>query len=164
MTQELVKELFEYREDGHLYWKVKKSRKTNVGQIAGGFSTDGYRYIRVDGKLYAEHRLIWLYHNCSFPKNEIDHINLIKHDNRIENLRDATHTDNMKNQYKVKKITTSIFKGVHLDKRNQKWISQITLNKKAKHLGCFFEESAAAQAYNEAAIKHFGEFALTNKI
>jgi len=163
MTQELLKELFEYKEDGHFYWKIKKSKKINIGKIAGCLNYRGYREIRLNGKLYREHRLIWFYHNGVLPINGIDHINAIKDDNRIENLREATQSQNNANNCKMQG-SSSKYKGVSFFKRDKKWSAQIVLNKKQKHLGYFDEEYIAAQAYNEAALKSFGEFARINKI
>jgi len=162
MTQELVKELFEYKEDGHFYWKIPIGKKIKIGQIAGTTHSKGYRQIKINRKVYFEHRIIWLYHNGMFPTNQIDHINGFKGDNRIDNLREATNGQNKANT--PKKIgLSSKFKGVFWHKSAKKWNSSIRINRKTKHLGSFHEESAAAQAYNEAAIKHFGEFALINK-
>jgi len=163
MTQELVKELFEYKEDGHFYWKKPTTNSIKLGQIAGSICFKGYRQIKINGKFYKEHRLAWFYHYGVFPINQIDHINNIKTDNRINNLREATNAQNQGNKVK-RKGTSSKFKGCSWSKKHQKWRVRITINKKTKHLGCFHEESAAAQAYNEAAIKHFGEFALINQI
>ena len=162
MTQELLKELFEYREDGHFYRKVA-GKGTKVGKIAGGKNDKGYIILRIKDKQYRLHRLIWLYHYGLFPTNQIDHINGIKNDNRIDNLREANNSQN--NANKPKRLNcSSKFKGVSWAKREQKWRVRIRINWKEKYLGFYHEESAAAEAYNEAAIKHFGEFALINKI
>ncbi len=163
MTQEILKELFEYREDGHFYWKIIKCNSIKIGQIAGAICFKGYRQIKIDGKFYKEHRLAWLYHYGVFPKNQIDHINNTKNDNRIENLREATNTQNQ--TYKNKREgTSSKFKGVSWNKKFQKWRVRITINGKQKYLGLFNNETEAGKSYNEEAIKHFGEFALINKI
>jgi len=162
MTQELLKQMFEYR-DGNLYWKIVKTNSINIGQIAGTNHCEGYRQIKINGKIYKEHRLIWLYHYDVLPTKQIDHINRIRNDNRIENLRLSTNSENCANRHK-KNGLSSKYKGVYWFKENKKWQSTIKINNKTKYLGCFHEESAAAQAYNEAAIKHFGEFALINKL
>ena len=162
MTQELLKELFEYR-DGDLYWKVKISPKTKIGTIAGWDKDNGYKAVTINTKKYLTHRIIWMYHFGYFPKNYIDHINGIKNDNRIENLREATNAENQQNR-KKRKNTSSLLKGITFHNKNQKWVAQIVVDGNVNYLGSFKNESAAAQAYNEAAIKHFGEFALINKI
>ena len=162
MTQELLKELFEYK-DGNLYWKLKK-QGVKLWQIAGCVDiTNGYRTVRINRKGYLAHRIIWLYNYGVFPTNQIDHINGIKDDNRINNLREANSSQNKANSPKQQNCS-SIFKGVSWNKSNKKWTARIRISGNKKHLGNFYEESAAAQAYNEAAIKEFGEFALINKI
>lgn len=96
--------------------------------------------------------------------SSIDHINMIRLDNQKKNLRFCTQSQNMANQGKPKHGHTSKYKGVFLFKRDQKWAAQICVNKKRMHIGYFDNEDSAAQAYNEAAQKHFGEFANLNRI
>ena len=67
------------------------------GRVAGTINGDGYRSVMVDGRLYQAHRLAWLYVHGSFPPDCIDHINGIRTDNRIENLRPATKSQNTMN-------------------------------------------------------------------
>lgn len=96
----------------------------------------------------------------------VDHINHNGLDNRRINLRAATKSQNNANQRT--RLHTSRFKGVCLfvDKRSgwTRWMSQITVNKKNIHLGYFKVEEEAARVYNEAALRHFGEYALINII
>lgn len=100
----------------------------------------------------------------SFPEGmEIDHINLDRLDNRRENLRICTRTENSHNMPMLS-TNTSGYKGVTWDKANNKWIAQIDVNKKHMNLGRFTDIIEAARAYNEAAIKHHGEFATTNLV
>ena len=160
LTQEIVRELFDYR-DGNLYWNEHRSNIKH-GDLAGYVNKRGYRYIRIDGKLYLTHRLIFLYHNGYIPKS-IDHIDSNPSNNDISNIREATQQENCMNRKKTKsvngKLTTSKYKGVYWDKKVKKWRSQITINKKHKHLGLFTSEIDASAAYNKAAIKAFGKFA-----
>jgi len=97
-TQNELRELFEYR-DGNLYWKKSNGTKITAGKIAGSLSKDsGYIFIRL-GKLYRSHRLIWIYHYGDIPEGlQIDHINRIRNDNRIENLRVVSQSTNNLNQ------------------------------------------------------------------
>lgn len=86
-SQNEIKELFEYR-DGGLYWKVNKAKKIKIGHRAGSVMNTGYRCIVINSRTYLEHRLIWVYFNGDISNDmEVDHINRIKIDNRIENLR-----------------------------------------------------------------------------
>lgn len=94
---------------------------------------------------------------------ETDHINGNKLDNRKENLRKVTQSQNQANRKKGKN-KSSIYKGVIWHKRRNHWLAQITINRKKIYLGSFNNEIDAAKAYNEAAIKYFGEFARLNEV
>lgn len=85
-------------ETGHLT-VIKKPYKSilNVGDRAGYLGDVGYRYIKIQSRTYKEHRLIWLYVHGYFPEHQIDHINRIKDDNRIENLREVSQSCNKRN-------------------------------------------------------------------
>ena len=86
-----LREILEYQpETGLFFWK-KKRNGISVGQLAGGKDRDGYIRIRIDNVKYAAHRLAWMYIHNDFPKNFIDHINGIKSDNRICNLKLYEH-------------------------------------------------------------------------
>ena len=90
-----------------------------------------------------------------------DHINLNGLDNRKCNLRICTRTENLRNQRKMKNASSK-YKGVSWHKVNKKWQVQIGINEKLKPLGAFTDEILAAQAYDKAALKHFGDFAKPN--
>lgn len=96
-----------------------------------------------------------------FP--ETDHINGNGLDNRRINLRQAQHGLNIANQEKRRPLSTSRFKGVGWDKSRDRWMAKIMVNQKNIFLGRFTDEIEAAKAYDVAAIKHFGEFARTNR-
>ena len=96
-------------------------------------------------------------------KREADHINHNILDNRRNNLRICTSSQNQGNR-KIQKNTTSQYKGVYWHKLTGKWLAQITINRKHIHLGLFDNERTAAFAYNLAAKRHFKEFAFLNKI
>lgn len=162
LTQARVKELFEYRDDGNFYWKVKPSRSANAGDIAGWTNEKGYKKVRVDGTPQYIHRLIFLYHHGWLPKF-VDHEDLNRSNNRIGNLRCATRWDNARNKSKQKNNTTG-FTGVFFRKDSNKFRAIIGVNDKLVHLGTYKTAKEAALAYNEAAVKYFGEFARLNKI
>lgn len=105
------------------------------------------------------HKLILLVPDGFF----IDHKNGNKLDNRKGNLRICTNSQNQMNRRKGSGFS-SRYKGVHWHKKHSKWIVQIRVNGKPTHVGCFDSEKHAALAYNKSAIKHYGEFALLNKI
>lgn len=103
------------------------------------------------------HRFLWsLWKLPETP--DIDHKNRNGLDCRRENLRAATSSQNLGNTAK-KRTNTSGFKGVYWHRKLNKWFAQITCNGKQRHLGCFAEKEAAADAYIRAAKELFGEFA-----
>ena len=93
----------------------------------------------------------------------VDHINGDKLDNRKENLRICTHSENLKNQGK-RKANTSGYKGVFWHTRMNKWIAKLYSDRKCIHLGYFDCRIEAAKAYNNGALKHHGQFANINQI
>ena len=129
--QDLLK-IFEFS-DGNLIWKKKIAPRAKVGCVAGHLRKDGYVQIKVLHKLYPAHRLIWFLVHGEWPKNEVDHIDGNKSNNRIENLRDVTKSQNQQNRLKTKQ-NSSGYKGVFFHAKSNKWIAKITLNKKQNHL------------------------------
>ncbi len=153
LTQERIKELFDYRSDGELLRRVRTSNCIKVGDVAGHLHKNGYKQIKVDGKLYRNHRLVWFYHYGYFPEHSLDHINRIKDDNRIENLREVSQSCNLRNA-KVLKNNLSGIKGVSWFSRNNKWRASINILNKNVHLGYFQTKLEAAEARWQAEVKY----------
>jgi len=156
MTQEKLKEFVEYNQNtGVFIWKkVNKYTKYNKGKELGGIDeSTGYKVAFVDGKKYRQHRLAWLYVYGEMPKGEIDHINQDRADNRICNLREVTHKENMKNK-KISKKNTSGVTGVYFLKTTKKWYSQIRIDGDLKHLGYFKIKEDAIKARKDAEEKY----------
>lgn len=160
MKQERLKELFEYH-NGNLLWKIQKARSTKIGQVAGVKDSRGYVKISIDRKSYYAHRLIWIWHNGDLLNNRLDHVNTNTSDNRIENLRLATQSQNNGNR-NIPANNTSGHKGVSWNNKLQKWKAYIAIDGDRIHLGYFEKLDEASAAYNLAAEKHFGEFARLN--
>jgi len=147
INYERVIELFTYR-DGCLYRKIATTNTSKVGELAGGPDSKGYWRISINDRRYLAHRLIWLYHNRSMPL-VIDHIDGDPLNNRIENLRECTLSQNSQNS-KMRADNTSGVKGVHWDKNSKKWITQIQTNGERVRLGSFKSISLA-----ESVIKNY---------
>ena len=157
LSQEFLKEHLEYR-DGHLWWIKPTARRVSIGDRFGSYHSNGYRVGRLKNKPHYEHRLIWLYHRGIWPKGHIDHINNIRDDNRIENLREATIQQNQFNKKSVSG-SSSKYKGVCWDKKRKKWRANATLDGKIKTLGRFNCEHEAAESYRKATEHLHKEYA-----
>jgi len=160
LTQEKLKQQLLYdAESGYFTWiMVSKNSPVKTGSIAGSYPKSGrYVHIQIDGKKYLAHRLAWLYIHGVFPEKEIDHINCIKQDNRLVNIRIATRSQNMANK-KVRKDSKSGIKGIR--EFNNKWISIITIKNKRIYLGSFGSKEQASNAYMEHANQLYKEFAI----
>lgn len=127
------------------------------GEVAGSLKSDGYVAVRVDNFIYKSHRLAWFYEYGFFPPNEIDHINRVRSDNRITNLRLATKSENLRNRPVFERSISGI-KGVYFHKRLNKWLVKLFVNKKLIHLGWHEDIDAAKKAYALGSIKYHGEF------
>ena len=105
--------------NGKLYWVVKPSSRVNIGAESGCLKSYGYRHVKLFGKTHQAHRIVWQLHNGQIPDGlQIDHINGIKDDNRIENLRLATHSQQALNT-KLRSDNTNGIKGVYKRSKNQ---------------------------------------------
>ena len=157
ITQELLKERFEYK-DGNLIYKMSIGSK-KIGDIAGTVNEKGYVKIGINGKVYGAHCLIWIYHNeYIFKKMDVDHNDKNPSNNKIENLRIATRSQNKANGKKYK-CNTSGLKGAYFSKIRKKWQAVIRYNGKNYHIGYYNNKEEAHEAYNKKAIELFGEFA-----
>lgn len=140
-------------ETGVFTWKVNRST-VRAGQRAGGINNGGYRKIRINNKWYTEHRLAWFYIYGEWPSKEVDHINHVRNDNRIENLRDISARANKGNCTNH----TSGFVGVFYHKDTSNWWARIKIDGRSKHLDTFDNPERASIAYQLA--KHWLEVGL----
>lgn len=124
------------------------------GKPIGSIDPRGYRVLTVAKKSLLGHRVAWAMHYGEWPSKQIDHINGVRHDNRIENLRTATAAENGRNR-KRGSANRSGFKGVWWSKSNKKWVAAI----RGQHLGSFDRAEDAHAAYKKAALAQFGTFA-----
>lgn len=120
-----------------------------VGDVMGFVNSRGYRRISISGKIYQAHRLAWLYHYGAWPKDQIDHINGNRCDNRIDNLREVTNAENGKNTSRHRGNKTGV-SGVHIHSQNGNYVAQIRVSNRLIHLGCFDNIFDAACARKSA--------------
>jgi hypothetical protein len=98
LNQKTLKKYLNYDPETGVFKRKINSGKAKIGDVAGGINGSGYICIRINSVKYRAHRLAWLYVHGKFPDNQIDHINRVKNDNRIDNLRDVTQSVNARNR------------------------------------------------------------------
>jgi hypothetical protein len=151
LTQKDLLEVVLYNPNtGIFYWKKDVSKKIRAYSIAGSVSHFGYVGIGINKNYYNAHRLAWLYCYGVWPTNYIDHINGIKHDNRLSNLRECTNSENIQNQRRAQKGNSVGLLGVYKCTKSDKFFSQIMCNSKVKYLGVFDSKEDAHNAYLDA--------------
>jgi hypothetical protein len=149
ITQAELRERLDYNpETGLFQWKGPLTgRKLRE---AGSTDAKGYRCITIDGVLHKSHRLAWLYVHGTWPAGQIDHLNGLKGDNRIANLRDVTNSINNQNKRRPDKDSKSPYLGVTWCKSSCAWRANIGVNNKVVRLGSFRTPEAAYEAYLNA--------------
>jgi len=173
ITPEILHELLEITDGWRLRWKPrgrewfkreqdwKSWNKRFSGTISGANGRNGYRPVYVLGWSTSIHVIIYAMHNGKMPDGEIDHIDNNQSNNNPSNLRECTHSQNMRN-VGSRKNSTSVYLGVSLAKDRNKWHSRICADGNKMQLGYFTDEIEAAKAYDAAARKHHGAFANCN--
>lgn len=147
LTADLLRQLVDYdATTGVFRWRVTKNNRLRPGDQAGSVRPNGYVNLGVAGKLYLAHRLAWLYVHGKWPDSELDHVNRIRSDNRIANLREATRALNCQNSLQSGR-NTSGHKGVYFCLRRVKWCARIYRNGRSRHLGYFalIEDAVSAR-------------------
>ena len=148
LTRTRLQELLSYNpETGLFNWKVAAARRIKVGQDAGSVNSEGYLHIRIDGEGYKVQRLAWLHFYGVWPTGVIDHINGIKDDNRLANLRDVSRRENASNMQRHRE---GHLVGTCWDKRRNMWLAGIKINGKREFLGYHLTQELASQAYQKA--------------
>jgi hypothetical protein len=156
LTSERLRELLDYDPTtGTFVWKVGR-RGHAAGRVAGRIiARNGYHEIKIDQQYYRGHRLAWLYVYGEWPQG-LDHVNRVRTDNRIDNLRLATQSQNNANRA-MPRHNTSGYKGVSYKAR--KWEASIAVRGRTIYLGRFGSALEASAVYQEAAAAYFGDFA-----
>ena len=157
LTQNYLHQIFDYK-DGNLYWKIKPSNRSNVGDIVGCIDKSNlYVRCRYKGKSYLVHRFIFAWHYGYCPKI-IDHIDGNRSNNLIENLRAADDVSNQWNQ-KLHTKNTSGYKNVLYSKSKKAWICRFKVNGKHICKGHFKNPEDANKLAIELRKQLHGEFA-----
>ena len=148
VTVSNVRSLFECNENtGVVYWKIKPNKRLPVGSVAGWKHSDGYLNFQYCGKLYLTHRIAWLLHYGEWP-DQIDHINGVRDDNRICNLRSVPSVLNSRNKATYKNNVSGVV-GVSWVARDKRWVAMLGKIR----LGAFITKDAAVAARTAAILR-----------
>jgi len=165
LTQEILREHFRYEpETGHFFWaKQSRFKQRNLNEPLNMRDKDGYIVVctTLSGKSknYRVHRLIWVYVHGQIS-NQIDHINGVRNDNRLCNLRELTHQQNMMNRSQHK--SKSGFRGIYkANGKTDSWAAEITYKGIKHYLGVYKTPEEANLVYERKRLELFKEFART---
>ena len=154
ITQSELKLLFNYDANTGVFTRLTSTApNARIGDVISNPNGQGYIELRVKYKTYQAHRMAWLYIHGINPPEQIDHINRCRNDNRISNLRCVTSQQNSRNR------SASINKfgviGLSWCNKSKKFYSRITINRKTKYLGYFYNMFDAVCARKSAENKYF---------
>jgi len=147
MTKNRIEEVLHFdSENGVFTWKIYRGGIRKIGDKAGSIDSKGYLQIRIDGRTYLAHRLVWTITHGKWPDHHIDHIDRNPLNIRPENLRACTHAQNHQNEG-VRSDSSSGITGVSFVKRSGKWLAYINVDGERKRLGLFekFEDAVEAR-------------------
>lgn len=152
----LLTEALKYEpKTGLFYWRLRLSKRIQVGAVAGCLNRQGYVVIRAYSKLYLAHRLAYLFVYGKTP-NVVDHVNRNKQDNRIANIRNCTMAENNDNRDRLK-TNSSGKEGVSYCKTYSKYVAYIEYKGKRKNLGYRVDFNAAVSLRKAAEVKLLGK-------
>ncbi|KMV67769.1 hypothetical protein AI28_08025 [bacteria symbiont BFo1 of Frankliniella occidentalis] len=156
--QKLLLETFRYDADTGLVWWRQPKGSRKLDKSCGTVGGSGYLMVRVDGRLYTLHRIIWKMITGNEPMH-LDHINGCRIDNRITNIREVTRSQNNQS-IGLTRANKSGYVGVRYSTKDRSWTSYIKSGSKRIHIGNFKEKKLAVESYNKKAIELHGEFAM----
>jgi inorganic pyrophosphatase len=153
VTKELLHQLFDYK-DNCLVWKINRGSNQMTGKKAGSQLKNGYWHIRINKKAIYTHRAVFLYHYGFLPET-IDHIDGNPSNNAVENLREATQSQNNRNR--KRKLNKYGQHGITLLK-GKYWMPKLQVDKKLIYVGVYKNLDDAKTAYENAVKKYCGDF------
>lgn len=156
LTQAQLRARLRYDPETGYFFALHSVKQVPAGARAGSLSNKGYWRIKIGNREYSAHRLAWLYVHGEFPSGALDHINRVRDDNRIVNLRPASFVENGQNRG-LARNNTSGYTGVTYNRTCRKWQASICVRGKHHHLGLHTSAELAAAAYAEAK-KSFHSF------
>lgn len=157
LTKAKVRSLLHYSEQsGQFIWLDNKNNRVKKGDVAGHIDDHGYRRICIEGVEYRAHRLAWLYIFGVMPEM-IDHVNGIRTDNRLSNLRECTSSQNAINR-KIQSNNKSGTTGVSWNKKESKWKAYAKIKGKIINLGTYMGKEEAINARLKFCENKYGEF------
>jgi len=159
LTAERLRQCLRYDPETGVFTRLINRPNAPIGSVAGCLDlSTGYLRISVDGGQYWAQRLAWLYMTGEWPRYHIDHRDMIGSNNRWNNLREATKSQNMCNT-RARKNSKSGAKGIIWDATRQKWRAEIAIGRKRYYVGRFDDFEEAKSAYEDANKKLHGDFA-----
>lgn len=155
----ILQQFFRYdAHTGNIYWLRSTSNRVRTGDIAGKINSCGYVSILLHKRRLLAHRIAWILFYDKDPPRFIDHRDTNRANNRIENIREASQSQNMGNARRSLRNSSGI-KGVSYDLKRKKYVAYIRIARKLKHLGRFDTLAQAARARQHAATNAWGLFA-----
>ena len=146
-TIERLRELLNYDpETGILTWKVHRNNRAQAGSVAGSVNRYGYIELRVDYATLRSHRVAWAIHHGKWPNLMVDHIDGVKTNNQIKNLRDVTNSKNQQNRRVWSNKKTGLL-GAIKNMKGCSFQARINLEGKYKYLGNYKTAEEAHAAY-----------------
>lgn len=153
LTQAELKENLHYNPETGVFTHIKKKSGIHIGQRAGSIHCKGYRYIKVMQVNYRSARLAFLYMTGAFPKNQVDHVDKDRANDRWLNLQDITNLENCRKKG-MNKNNKSGFNGVHFVKKLNKWKAGIVVEGSLVYLGIHTHLEDAIKVRKSANIKY----------
>ena len=149
--------LFTYNPDTGVVSRRSSRGGMFAGTPVGTDNGHGYLSVLVNRRRYLVHRLAWLISYGEFPAEQIDHINCVRDDNRLCNLRAATSTENHVNAPRTKRNKNG-YKGISFIARDGKWMARTSKNRQFIYLGTYDTQEEAHAAYVAGAARTHGDF------